>query len=397
MSRLLEVSIDSRFKPPLLFYLGPFITMADRFSIAPMLIPIGVSLHVPFSAAAGAATWYFLAYGLMPPAYGALADRFGRVRVMRGALAGVAVADTISALSPNLTVLLVARFLTGGLACGVFPTALVYLGDRFPFAIRQQAVADLLVWVAIGTAAGTLGGGLVAHLWSWRVFFLIPAILAGMLAVALRDLPESLPARRPVNPFAQAVQVVTRPWALLLFGLAILEGAAMLGFITYLAPALEAHGQSAAVAGLVVAVYGVAVLAGTRAFRPVARRLPAPQILAGGAALLLAGFILVSLEQDVVTVLAASALAGGAYAFMHSTFQTWATDIVPEARGTAAGLFAMAVFTGAALATSTMAGYAGAHRFDLVFRVAAAVVVPVLVIGAIARWRYPQSGSPVAL
>lgn len=180
----------TEFAPPLAFYLGPFATMMDRFAIAPMLIPIAVSLHAPLSAAAGAATWYYLAYGLMPPLYGVLADRFGRVRIIRGALAGVAVADALSALAPNLAVLLVLRLLTGGIACGVLPLSLVYIGDRFPFRIRQQAIADVVVWVAIGTTVGTVGAGLVAHLTSWRLFFVVPAVLAGGLALRLNDLPE---------------------------------------------------------------------------------------------------------------------------------------------------------------------------------------------------------------
>src|SRR5437879_12297519 len=107
-----------------------------------------------------------------------MAVRFGRVRGVRAALLGPAVADVLSALSPNLTALLVARFITGGIACGVMPTTLVYLGDRFPFTVRQEAITNVLVFVALGTAAGTLGAGLTAHVLTWRAFFLIPGAIA---------------------------------------------------------------------------------------------------------------------------------------------------------------------------------------------------------------------------
>src|SRR5207248_5171915 len=116
---------------PRLLYLGPFATMTDRFAVAPLLIPMAASFHVSLVAVSGVASLYYLAYGLMPTLYGVLADRFGRVRVIRVALLGTALADALSALSPNLTALLVARFVTGGIACGVFPTTLVYLADRF--------------------------------------------------------------------------------------------------------------------------------------------------------------------------------------------------------------------------------------------------------------------------
>jgi len=377
-----------------LFYLGPFTTMMDRYCIAPMLIPIAVSFGVPLGTAAGVATWYYLAYGLMPPVYGLLSDRLGRVRIIRGALEGVAVTDTLAALAPNLTTLLIARAATGAIACGVLPLSLVYLGDRFAFAIRQQAIADLLVWVALGTTAGTVGAGLITHVATWRLVFLVPALLSAALALLLSDLPESLSGAATVEPLAQVRDVFSHPWALLLFGLALFEGAVMFGFLTYLAPALEARGQSAAVAGLVVGAYGLAVLIGTRSFRIVSRLLAPPLILALGACMMIGGMLLASAVQIASSILVASLLAGGAYAFMHSTMQTWATDVVPEARGTAAALFVMFVFIGASIATSSMAGLAGAHRFDSLFLVGAAVTTPLLLVGTIARWRYPGSQSP---
>ena len=367
--------------------------MADRFAVAPQLIPMAASFHVSLVAVSGVASLYYLAYGLMPTLYGVLADRFGRVRVIRVALVGTALADALSALSPNLTALLVARFVTGGIACGVFPTTLVYLADRFPFKVRQQAIANVLVFIALGTTVGTLGAGLTAHVLSWRFFFLIPGAIALGVAIGLRGMPESLLARSRQNPLKQVAMVMRHGWAILVLALSVVNGAVMFGFVTYLAPALEANGQSPAIAGAVVASYGVSVLVCTRVFGYVARRTPAALILAGGATMLLVGYAIAGAAQSVVTILAASLLAGGAYAFMQSTFQTWATDVVPEARGTATALFATAIFTGAALATSAVAGLASANRYSTLFVIAALVTLPVLIFGSLARWRYQGSDA----
>jgi predicted MFS family arabinose efflux permease len=378
---------------PRILYLGAFATMADRFAVAPMLIPIAASFHVSLAAVSGVASLYYLAYGLMPLLYGVLADRFGRVRVIRAALVGTALADLLSALSPNLTALLVARFVTGGIACGVFPTTLVYLADRFPFTVRQQAITNVLVFVALGTTAGTLGAGLTAYVLSWRVFFLVPGAIALAVALAIRRLPESLLTRSRRNPVEQVAGVLRHGWAILVLLLAVLVGAVMFGFVTYLAPALEANGQSPAIAGAVVASYGVSVLFCTRVFGFVARRTPAALILGGGASLLLIGYVIAASTQSVPGVMAASVLAGGAYAFMQSTFQTWATDVVPEARGTATSLFATAIFAGAALATAGVAGLASVNRYASVFGIAAVVTLPVLIVGSVARWRYSGSDA----
>src|SRR5207253_10146759 len=167
--------------------------------------------------------------------------------------------------------------------------------------------------------------------------------------------------------------------------------AVMFGFVTYFAPAVEAGGHSPAIAGAVVAGYGVAVLVCTRAFGHVARLVPAALLLAGGATMLTVGFVIAAISQSVPAILAASVLAGGAYAFMQSTFQAWFTDVVPAARGTATALFVTAIFGGAALATSAAAGLADAHAYRTLFTLAAIISLPVSVCGSLGRW--PYSGS----
>jgi MFS family permease len=107
--------------------------------------------------------------------------------------------------------------------------------------------------------------------------------------------------------------------------------------------------------------------------------------------MLVLAYVIASALQTLPTILLASVLTGGAYAFMQSTFQTWATDIVPEARGTSTALFATTIFTGAALATAAVAGLASAHQYALLFAIAAAATIPVLIGGTLGRWRYAGS------
>ena len=94
-----------------------------------MLVTIAASLQASLSQVAATASLYYLFYGLMQPVWGMLSDRLGRVRVMRLTLFGVAVAGVVSALAPNLTVLIAARALAGGLFAAVIPASLVYIGD----------------------------------------------------------------------------------------------------------------------------------------------------------------------------------------------------------------------------------------------------------------------------
>ena len=371
-----------------LLYAGPFLTMFDRYSIAPLLIPIAAEFGRPLAEVTVLATVYFFLYGTMQVVYGILSDRFGRVAVMRVTLVGMAVAGLLGALAPSLPVLIGARALSGSMACAVMPAALVYIGDTFPFRIRQQALSSLLAAVAVGTTAASVGAGLLAHYLSWRFAFLLPAVGALALAYALRWLPESSGARRTGSPFQQLRFVLSRPWAVFLNLFAVVEGAAMLGFFTFFAPALQAHGENAATAGLVTAGYGVSVLAWTQLMKRFAARIPPQTLVFGGGAMLVCCYLLAAAEQTVPAVLVAGVLAGGGYALMHSTFQTWATEVVPQARGTATSLYATGAFLGAAIGTGAVSGLAGSHHFGLLFLIAAAATLPMVLVGGFARWRY---------
>lgn len=374
-------------------YGGSFLAYADRFAIPPVLVAIASDLNEPLAAVTAVATLYFFFYAAMQPVYGLLSDRLGRVRVMRGALVGMAFANAAAAAAPGLGLLVVAKAIAAGFAASLLPTSLVYVGDRVAFAARQQVIANLLAAGAAGTALATVSAGLLASFVSWRAAFAIPALIALLLAVAMGRIPESLSREERAGPVTQVRRVLSRRWARFVVVLALAEGATMVGFITYLAPALQADGESAALAGLVVAAYGVAVFAGMQLLKRVLRTtgVPAAALIAVGGGLLVVAYLTAAADQGPASILLASVVIGLGYCFMHSTLQTWATEVAPEARGTATALFVTAVFTGAALGTAAVSGLADEQRYGLVFLAAAAVAVPVAVVGAVARARYGRS------
>lgn len=374
-----------------ILYAAPLLSYVDRFAIVPLLVPIAEDLGESLSSVTLAATLYFFLYGAMQPVYGVLSDRVGRIRVMRAALVGLAAAAVVSAVAPTLAVLIVARAAAGGFSAALLPTTLVYIGDRVAFDRRQRFVANVLAMGGTGTALAILGAGVLADFATWRLAFVAPALAAPVLALLLSRLEESRPPRQRKGAIAQIRGLLARGWVAFLMVFALAEGAVVLGFLTFLAPALEAHGHSSAVAGLVVAVYGLATVAGVQVVKRLLGRLAPATFLLGGGAALFAAYLIAALSSDLLGVLTASVLMGLSFSSFHSTMQTWATELAPEARGTATSLFVTAVFTGAALATFGAGGLAAAGRFGLLFLVAAAITLPVVIVGAFARSRYPTA------
>ena len=217
------------------------------------------------------------------------------------------------------------------------------------------------------------------------------AAAAALLWVALRRLPE--PVREPVtgHPLRSVARVFSHRWGRVLLLLALVEGAAVLGALTYLAPAVQSLGSTAALAGVVAASFGIGALAWSRLVRALVGRLPPAGLAAVGGGFLVAAWAVPAVAVTVGTVVAAGLLAGGAWAFLHSTLQNWATEVVPGERATTVALFAASLFLGSAAGTAMAAVPAGAGAYDVLFRTALLVAVPVAVAAAMARARYARA------
>ena len=162
----------------------------------------------------------------------------------------------------------------------------------------------------------------------------------------------------------------------------------MLGVLTYLAPAVQALGSSAALAGLVAASFGVGALGWSRLVRLLVGRTPPGGLACIGGVLLVVGWSVPAITVNIATVAVAGLLLGGSWAFLHTTLQGWATEVVPTERATAVALFAALLFLGSSAGTAAAGPLADTGAFGTLFRVALCVAVPLAVAAGIARIRY---------
>ena len=344
----------------------------DRFVVGPLLLTIATDFGVTLAGAAAVASLYFLLYGLSQPVWGLCSDRFGRVRTMRVTLCAACVFGVLSCLAPTLELLVLSRALTGACIAAAVPSALVYVGDVVPFVRRQSVLTDLNAASALGITSAIGLGGVLAATVGWRAAFLLPALLAGALAVILSRLPE--PPRASGHEGGLRVALRSR-WGRRVLLLALVEGAALLGLLTYLAPAVESGGASPTQAGTLVALYGVGLLLTSRVVKRLAGRVRPAGFLAVGSAALVLAYAAVAVSQAPVLVAVAALVVGSGWAAMHSTMQAWATEVVPEARATLVSLFAASLFVGSGVATAVLAPLAGGLRWGPLFSVGVALSV----------------------
>jgi len=376
-----------------LLQLTALTSSCDRFALPPMLVVIGLDLGEPLVAVLAVASAYFLAYGLMQPVWGLISDRIGRVRVMRVSLLGAAVAGFVSAISPNLLVLGISRTVSAGCVAALVPATLVYVGDMWEARVRQRPLAEVLTASSLGIAVATAGAGVLAEVIGWRAVPGLTGLGAAALWVALRRLPE--PERPPTtgSPLQSITTVLRHRWALIVLVLVLVEGMVVLGVVTYLAPAVQALGSSAAVGGLVAASYGAGAVVVSRIVRVLVGRLSAPGLATVGGVLLALAWAVPAVTVSIATVTAAGVLLGGSWAFLHTTLQSWSTEVVAAERATMVALFAALLFLGAAIGTAVLAPLADTGAFEEAFRVALAVAVPLAVAAVLARRRYGDRGD----
>lgn len=375
-----------------LLQVASFTSQFDRLMIAPMLVVIATGMGRPVEAVSHAAATYLLCYGVAQVGWAVVSDRLGRVRTMRLALLLAMAGGLGSAVVPSVGLLVAARGITGGCFAAAIPGALVYVGDTVPVRFRQAPLTDLMTSSAIGMAAATVTAGAIADFSSWRVAFVVTAVVAGALSLFMRSLPE--PPLGPPPPVWTSVRgVLTSGPALLVLGLVLIEGLVLLGPLTFLPVVLQASGLSVTVSGLLTGAYGVSVIVFARVVKARTPTMaPWLLILIGGGMAVFA-YVVMVLSHGAAAVVAGTVLLGGGWAFMHSTLQTWATDMAPGHRATAVSLFATMLFTGSAIGAVVFGPMVGAGGFTGMFAITLAVSVPLVVAATLGRRRYTTKGA----
>jgi len=361
----------------------------DRAVIGPMLITMGEDFDVDLTTITLSTSAYLLCYGLAQPMWGLISDRLGRIATLQLALVCAAVMDLVSVVPMSIEAFIAVRALAGVTMAGVFPTAVIFLGDTITSAQkRQSAIASLQSGVAIGLTLGTVLGGVGVVLIGWRTFFASTAVVCLVLAVSVRRAPNVKPGDGAL-PTGQALAEVARnKWAWFLYLLVFIEAASLLGGFNLVPAALEETGRSPAIAGLVTGTYGLAVLGTSMVVRRVTERVsPAGFLMIGGLSAGV-GFGLLIAFVTPLTVLISCALQGVAWVTMHTTLQTWSTTLSNRARALAVSLFAGMMFLGNGFG-AFVAGYLLDFRGSVaMFSVVTAGVVVLTALSVVGARRY---------
>jgi MFS family permease len=129
---------------------------------------------------------------------GKIGDLIGRRKAFGIGLVIYASGSLVTALAPNLGVLLFGWSLLEGLGAAlILPAIVALVAVNFPTQRRAAAYGLVAAAGAVAVAVGPLVGGAVTTFASWRWVFAGEVVVAGVILILLRRIRDARPASRP--------------------------------------------------------------------------------------------------------------------------------------------------------------------------------------------------------
>jgi AAHS family benzoate transporter-like MFS transporter len=287
----------------------------------------------------------------------ALADRYGRHRIMALAAAVFACGSAFAALAPTPELLGVARLITGIGVGGAVTTAMTLARNHAPKERGSLVITITMAGVPLGGTLAAVFGIFLMPLWGWRSMFWLGAgmtlvILAVLLSVRISEPAEVRDTTlTPGQKFAALFR--GRGWILVLFVAlaAVTNMVTWLGLNVWLAESMKTLGFSLTEALIFAFTLTGAAVIGSWFTATAADKVGPAKIGILCAVLTLAGLLGILLGPiSLGYALVCVALMGiGGHSTQNLINATATSAVAPHSRGTILGLTNAMAFTGSFL------------------------------------------------
>jgi MFS transporter, YNFM family, putative membrane transport protein len=338
----------------ILLAVAGFASQAQVRVMDSLLPQVANDLHTTVGAAAMVVTAYAITHGSIQLIIGPVGDRFGKYRTVAFACVIGTILVAICGMVSTLPQLALARLATGAAAGWVIPISMAYVGDVTPSDRLQPILARYLSGQILGQLFGQAAGGVLGDLMGWRnVYF----VLAGMFALAAAGLVFELAVNPQTRKSSQSTArlglvadyaaVLSNPFARIVIVAAFFEGALAWGAFAYIGADLHLRfGLTYTLVGITVGCFGIGGLIYAGMVKLLVRRLGQIGLAVGGSLILALAYVTLATGLAWWLAPVATTAIGLGFYMLHNTLQTNATQMTPEARGTAVALFSSALYIG---------------------------------------------------
>jgi EmrB/QacA subfamily drug resistance transporter len=167
-------------------------------------------LRADFGADLASVQWvlngYTLALASLTLIGGALADVYGKARMLALGCVLFGLASAACALAPSAAWLIAARFVQGAAAAIVTPASLALIGATYPRAERNRAIGVWAAASALTTAGGPVLGGWLTETFGWpSVFWINPPLALVAVGLLLIFAPKDCRIQRRFDLIGAAI------------------------------------------------------------------------------------------------------------------------------------------------------------------------------------------------
>lgn len=162
-------------------------------------------IRATFSASTAQISWVITAYALMYaigiPLFGRLSDVVSVRTLFTVGLGAFAVGSGMSAVAPNLLVLVAGRLVQGMGGAAVPALSVILIARLFPGERRGAAMGLMASAVGVGSAIGPFVGGFIGGAFGWRWLFAYPLVMGlGLIWPMRRAIPaETVQGSRGID------------------------------------------------------------------------------------------------------------------------------------------------------------------------------------------------------
>lgn len=242
--------------------MGGFAIGVTEFAAMSVLPDFARGLGVDEPTAGHAISAYAAGVVVGAPVLAAFGARLPRWILLIALMGMFAVANTLSALSPNFETLLAFRFLSGLPHGAYFGVAALVAASIVPLKFRTRAVSTILMGLTLATVLGVPVVNLISQAHGWRWTFGI----VGLLAVLTMTLVALFAPRDRAHPDAsplRELKALKNRQVWLTLGVSAIGFGGMFAVYAFLASTLrEVTGVAPEVLPWVFAVFGVGMFAG---------------------------------------------------------------------------------------------------------------------------------------
>jgi MFS transporter, DHA1 family, inner membrane transport protein len=383
--------------------LSGFAASLSTRALDPVLPRIASEFSVSITTAAGLAAVSAFTFAVVQPAIGALADMFGKARLMIVCLALLGLASLLGAMATSFELLFLCRILAGIGSGGVFPVALGLTGDLVGPERRQVAIGRVLGGSMTGNLLGATASGVIGDVLGWRgvltVLGLLVIIAALAVAFGFRGKPISPGGPMDFAGLRRSYRTIFgNPNAAICFTAVLVEGTCVMGTFPYVAAFLHELGQeSLAIAGLVIAGFAVGGLIYTLTVGRLLPRLGVNGMMIAGGALVGLQLAIIAFGPSWQAQAACFVAMGMGFYMLHGCIQVFASELTETARGTAMSLHSFFFFIGQTTGPIAYGfGLSHAGKVPTMLMAAVTMLTLGLVLARILRARPPADAIGVA-